>query len=274
MADTFEALSRDPQALRDTIARSPGDAAGGHRLAAADAPVPRPPGRHLRRGPGHRGRAAREPAGGQPRARRRHAGAAARAAVHRGPRGHAARAALPGEVADDRHHARRPDRHDAHAEPDAALRRPARHRLQLLHVLLDVPRRPHLRRGRDRHRAARAGQAGAARAGELAAVLRRDGARQRRSHRPRPAGAVRRRGAAARPALRRGGRPATATPTASPASAATSSAWRRASPRTWNIVLDSSTPGSQGPTFKGRARIPEGQTFSAEPTGIAPRVDP
>ena len=41
-----------------------------------------------------------------------------------------------------------------------------------------------------------------------------------------------------------------------------------------NVVLDSSTPGSQGPTFKGRARIPEGQTFSAEPTGIAPRVDP
>jgi len=41
-----------------------------------------------------------------------------------------------------------------------------------------------------------------------------------------------------------------------------------------NYVLDSSTPGAQGPTFKGRARIPEGQTFSADPTGIAPRVDP
>jgi virulence factor Mce-like protein len=41
-----------------------------------------------------------------------------------------------------------------------------------------------------------------------------------------------------------------------------------------NYVLDPSTPGAQGPTFKGRARIPEGQTFSADPTGIAPRVDP
>ena len=45
-------------------------------------------------------------------------------------------------------------------------------------------------------------------------------------------------------------------------------------PANMNIVLDSSTPGSQGPTFKGRSRIPEGQTFSADPTGIAPRVDP
>ena len=45
-------------------------------------------------------------------------------------------------------------------------------------------------------------------------------------------------------------------------------------PANMDIVLDSSTPGSQGPTFKGRARIPEGQTFSADPTGIAPRVDP
>ena len=34
------------------------------------------------------------------------------------------------------------------------------------------------------------------------------------------------------------------------------------------------TPGSQGPTYKGRARVPEGQTFSAEPTGIAPSVLP
>jgi len=45
-------------------------------------------------------------------------------------------------------------------------------------------------------------------------------------------------------------------------------------PAHMNVVLDPSTPGSQGPTFKGRARIPEGQSFSSEPTGIAPRVDP
>ncbi len=34
------------------------------------------------------------------------------------------------------------------------------------------------------------------------------------------------------------------------------------------------TPGSQGPTYSGRARVPEGQSFSAEPNGIAPSVLP
>jgi len=34
------------------------------------------------------------------------------------------------------------------------------------------------------------------------------------------------------------------------------------------------TPGNQGPTFKGRERVPEGQSFSAEPTGISPSVLP
>ena len=41
-----------------------------------------------------------------------------------------------------------------------------------------------------------------------------------------------------------------------------------------NIVVDSRTPGSQGPTYKGRPRVPDGQSFSAEPTGIAPQVLP
>ncbi len=41
-----------------------------------------------------------------------------------------------------------------------------------------------------------------------------------------------------------------------------------------NYVLDARTPGAQGPTFKGRARIPAGQTFSSEPGGIAPKVTP
>ncbi len=45
-------------------------------------------------------------------------------------------------------------------------------------------------------------------------------------------------------------------------------------PETMNIVVDPRTPGSQGPTFKGRTRIPEGQTYSNEPTGIAPPVNP
>ena len=40
------------------------------------------------------------------------------------------------------------------------------------------------------------------------------------------------------------------------------------------IYLNRRTPGNQGPTYKGRARVPEGQSFSAEPTGIAPSVLP
>ena len=45
-------------------------------------------------------------------------------------------------------------------------------------------------------------------------------------------------------------------------------------PENLDIVVDSRTPGSQGPTFTGRPRVPEGQSFSAEPTGIAPQVTP
>ena len=45
-------------------------------------------------------------------------------------------------------------------------------------------------------------------------------------------------------------------------------------PERFKIVVDPRTPGAQGPTFKGRARIPEGQSFSSEPNGIAPQVNP
>ena len=45
-------------------------------------------------------------------------------------------------------------------------------------------------------------------------------------------------------------------------------------PENLNIVVDSRTPGTQGPTYKGRPRVPAGQSFSPEPTGIAPRVLP
>ena len=95
MADTFEGASRDPAGAEGHDRALARDARRGHPLAADDAPVPQPPGGDLRRGPGHRARAAREPAGVQPRARRRHARAAPHAAVHRRPRGHAARAARP-----------------------------------------------------------------------------------------------------------------------------------------------------------------------------------
>jgi virulence factor Mce-like protein len=40
------------------------------------------------------------------------------------------------------------------------------------------------------------------------------------------------------------------------------------------VYTNRRTPGNQGPTFKGRPRVPEGQTYSAEPTGIAPSVLP
>ncbi len=33
-----------------------------------------------------------------------------------------------------------------------------------------------------------------------------------------------------------------------------------------NLALDAHTPGDQGPTFKGRARVPAGETFSRNPT--------
>jgi hypothetical protein len=45
-------------------------------------------------------------------------------------------------------------------------------------------------------------------------------------------------------------------------------------PPNLNIAVDARTPGSQGPTFKGRASVPAGQTFSARPNGIAPQVEP
>jgi virulence factor Mce-like protein len=45
-------------------------------------------------------------------------------------------------------------------------------------------------------------------------------------------------------------------------------------PSNLHIVVEPRTPGAQGPTYKGRARVPAGQTFSAEPDGIAPPVVP
>ncbi|MEJ7782257.1 MAG: MlaD family protein [Solirubrobacteraceae bacterium] len=44
-------------------------------------------------------------------------------------------------------------------------------------------------------------------------------------------------------------------------------------PPEFDIALDSRTPGNQGTTFTGRDRVPEGQTFTAEPGGLAPPVD-
>jgi virulence factor Mce-like protein len=45
-------------------------------------------------------------------------------------------------------------------------------------------------------------------------------------------------------------------------------------PANFNIVIDPRTPGDQGPTFTGLSRVPKGETFSAEPGGLAPQVTP
>jgi virulence factor Mce-like protein len=45
-------------------------------------------------------------------------------------------------------------------------------------------------------------------------------------------------------------------------------------PENLNIAIDTRTPGNQGPTFKGRPRVPDGQSYSSEPNGIAPSVLP
>ena len=45
-------------------------------------------------------------------------------------------------------------------------------------------------------------------------------------------------------------------------------------PSNLHIVVEPRTPGAQGPTYKGRARVPPGQTFSSEPGGSAPPVGP
>jgi hypothetical protein len=37
-------------------------------------------------------------------------------------------------------------------------------------------------------------------------------------------------------------------------------------PKGRNLAVDQHTPGDQGPTFKGRARVPKGETFSRNPT--------
>jgi ABC-type transporter Mla subunit MlaD len=42
----------------------------------------------------------------------------------------------------------------------------------------------------------------------------------------------------------------------------------------YHIGIDPNTPGAQGPTYTGRPRVPEGQTFSRDPqTGLSSRLD-
>jgi hypothetical protein len=39
-----------------------------------------------------------------------------------------------------------------------------------------------------------------------------------------------------------------------------------------DLAGDAETPGAQGPTFTGAARVPDGQTFDATPQGLSPDV--
>ena len=45
-------------------------------------------------------------------------------------------------------------------------------------------------------------------------------------------------------------------------------------PSNLDIAVDPRTPGDQGPTYTGLRKVPPGETFSAEPTGLAPAVVP
>ena len=138
MANTFEAISRDPQALKDTISKSPPTLRRRHALAARAAAVPR----------AHRAlsrdldAAATELRGALPTLNRalrgRHARAAALGRAERRPPGRAGRAQGPGRGADDDRRAARPDGHGRHAAAAAALPRPVHHGLQQLELLLDL----------------------------------------------------------------------------------------------------------------------------------------
>ena len=166
MADTFEATSRDPEALKDTIARTPATLDEGIRVAARTAPVPQPPRGPLRRGPGHRARAAREPAAGQQRARRRDARARPHARVHRRPPRVAARRPRARALAVDRHDARRP-RRDTMKTLNPTLRYLGPHVTvcNYFTYMWTFLSDHFVRGGRHRHRRARAGQVRAAHAG-------------------------------------------------------------------------------------------------------------
>ena len=143
-------------------------------------------------------------------------------------------AARAGRGARHQRGAARPHRHRHHAQPAAALLRPVRDGLQLLQLLLHLPRRALLRARHHRLGPARAGQHDR-QAGGLARL---DGRRRARQRRGRAGGdaAVR-----AGPAVRRRRDAQTAAPTARPASAATSSATRA-----------SSRPSTRSPATRAR----------------------
>ena len=152
--------------------------------------------------------------------------------------------------------AARADRDGHHAQPAAALLRPVRDGLQLLELLLDVPRRALLRARQHRPRPARARQHGRPPGGQLGL----DGRRRARQRRGRARGQRR--------STRRASRTAppsapTAAPTARPASAASSSAQARFLPgRSTRSPATRARPASRARPSPAARACPTGQTFT------------
>ena len=257
---TFEAISRDPQALKDTIAKSPADARRRRRTSLRvqrpflddTAAFSRDLARRRRTSCAARCRASTARSRSARRCSRRSV-----AAQRRARRTRSTRCSDLAEHADDQRGAARPDRHGDHAQPAAALPRPVPDGLQLLELLLDVRRRALLRARPDAAPPQRAllnsrrpsqdngvGAIGRRRAGQ-----RREHARHRRRH-----------AVPARPAVRRRGRRRRHAPTARPASSGYPSAANRVGSTlgqaTYQHVVSTRTPATPaadlGPSYDSR----------------------
>ena len=209
MADTWEAVARDPEALREFISKQPATMDAG----ISSFRVQRPFLAHLtafsKRLLRRDARAARRAARHQPGARDRDAHPAPRARAQQEARGHVRRAPGPDLRAVHERRAPRADRDGHDAQPAAALLRPLRHGLQRAELLLHLPRRALLRARQHRRGPARARQLGGP-AGRLAGLdgRRPAGQRQRGQVRQQPVPArrsLRRRDHARRPRGLRGG---------------------------------------------------------------------
>ena len=198
-----------------------------------------------------------------PRARDRASGAQAHAG--RSTRSCARRSARSDELVRDP--GARPSRcaaltrHRRHPQPAAPLRRALRHGLQLLQLLLDARRRAPHRARPDRHaRSARCSTRRRAPADPRGL----DSARSARRPRPTARTCSRRAAALHLQQLLGRGRPRRATPTASPASAATSSAHATLDPPERQDRHRPAHPGQPGDDASPAARAcPSGQTFTA-----------
>ena len=150
------------------------------------------------------------------------------------------------------------------AQPAAALLRPVRDGLQLPELLLHLPRRALLR--------ARQHRLGAARAAQPPPRRTTASARWAPTSRPTARAPRARRSSRRTSPTPRRSRP-TARRTARRASAAGSSATPSGLDPQYRANLNPRTPGAQGPTFSGAAQVPAGQTFTALP-GDRPRTRP